>query len=416
MCNHSFRNSSALRLTRVGLSAALARRAAVFLTFAAASVAYANGEDRLAPWRKATIKPVTDTSKRHATHTYYLTNPESPDGTRVLFFVSSAKDGHFGDLIVKDRKTGKETVIARDINTEDAHRAACQQWISNGRRVAFHDVKNGRWSVHVVDLDTLKVRKLVEDRQLGFGAATGDTVSIYGCHWNPGPHRNLELLNVVTGKTETVMTIQEVERDYGAYLTKTFTGRPTSIFFPVISPDGKRVFFKMSAPGKDGAANNFMSKDASFRQGLFVFDLEQRKTVFMREKWGHPAWHPDSRRVMEVGNIFFDTSDGGKMSKMPNLPILRGNHPSMSPDGKIYVVDGLMDNVGGPAGHWGVAVGDPRGDHFHVMMRFDNGRGARSWRRSHPHPIFSADSRRIYFNVSDGEFIRLLVAEAAPGR
>lgn len=371
----------------------------------------AHPDDRVSLWKEAKISPVTDTGNRHAIHTYYLTNPESPDKTRVLFYVSTARDGQHGDLIVRDRATGKETVIARDIDTEDAHRGACQQWISNGRRVAYHDVKNGRWSVHVVDLDTLKDRKLVEDRQLCFGRVVDDLVPIYGCHWNPGPHRDLEMLDVSTGKIRTVMTIADVERHSAEYLKKEFAGRPTSIFFPNISPDGRRVFFKMSAPGSAGAENNYKSRDASHRQGTFVYDLVDKKIVFMRVKWGHPAWHPDSRRIIEVGNVFFDTSENGKMTKIPNLPILRGNHLNVSPDGELWVVDGLMDNVGGPAGHWGIAVNDIRGEHQLILQRFNNSRGAGSWRRSHPHPVFNADARRIYFNVSDGPWTRLMVAE-----
>jgi len=37
--------------------------------------------------------------------------------------------------------------------------------------------------------------------------------------------------------------------------------------------------------------------------------------------------------------------------------------------------------------------------------------GAASWRVSHPHPVFSADGQRIYFNKSNGEFTQLFVAE-----
>src|SRR6185503_8452914 len=110
----------------------------------------------LDPWRSnVSTKLVSAAADRHVFHTYYLTRPESPDGTKVLFYISKTPSGEHGDLVVSDRATGKETVIARDLDTEDAHRAACQQWISNGRRVAYHDVKNGRWSVHVVDLATM---------------------------------------------------------------------------------------------------------------------------------------------------------------------------------------------------------------------------------------------------------------------
>lgn len=58
-----------------------------------------------------------------------------------------------------------------------------------------------------------------------------------------------------------------------------------------------------------------------------------------------------------------------------------------------------------------VAVGDISSGRYEVLHRFDNTQGATSWRRSHPHPAFSHDGRRIYFNVGDGEWTRLFVAE-----
>ncbi len=383
--------------------------------FGASSARAANVDDPLAPWRAAVkISPVSDSQERHSIHTYYLTTPESPDGTRVLFYASETPEGHRGDLIVRERATGKEAVIARDIDTEDAHRAACQQWISGGKRVAYHDVKDGRWSVHVVDLDTRTDRKLAEDRQLCFGPAGGDVVPIYGCHWNPGAHRDLELLNVATGEITTALTIGDVEKKYGGWLTEEFGGKPTSIFFPNISPDGKRVFFKMSAPGEDGPANNFRSKKASHRQGIFVYDLTTKQPVWMREKWGHPAWHPDSRQLIELGNVLFDLEDGGKMIRLPGLPKLGGGpHPSLGPDGRLFVMDGILDST---TGQWGVVVCDVRGGQSQVLHRFDNSRGARSWRKNHPHPIFSPDGRRVYFNVNEGKWTQLLVAEAGAGK
>lgn len=370
-------------------------------------------DDPVAPWKSATIRPVTETVGRHALHSYYLANPESPDGTRVLFYVSTSPDGHHGDLVVRDRASGRETVIARDIDTEDAHRAACQQWISAGQRVAYHDVKGGRWSVHVVDLATGENRVRAEDRQLCFGRAVDDQLPIYGCHWNPGPYRDLQFLHAGTGEIRTVMTIADVERRYGAWLAKEFGGRPTSIFFPHLSPDGQRVFFKISAPGPDGAANNFRSSKASHRQGTVVFDLARREPIFMRQQWGHPGWFPDSRRMIEASNTIIDLEGSGKTTRIPNLPQMPGDHPSVSPDGKLVVKDGPLTLLGGAPGEWGVVVGDVRGGTFHLLHRFDNSRGAKSWRKNHPHPVFSADGKRIYFNVNDGPWTRLLVAEMA---
>lgn len=369
-------------------------------------------DDPIAPWRQAvTIRPVAAAAARHTIHSYYLTNPESPDGTRVLFYASTTPDGQRGNLVVLDRASGKETVIARDIDTEDAHRAACQQWISNGKRVAYHDVKDGRWRVHVVDLVTRDDRVLAEDRQLSFGRAIDDQLPIYGCHWNPGAHRDLQFLNAATGEIRTMATIADVEKRYGAWLAKEFGGRPTSIFFPLISPDGQRVFFKMSAPGADGPANNFRSKNASHRQGTVVFDLVRGQFVFMREQWGHPGWFPDSRRMIEASNNVLDTDRGGPATKIPDLPHLPGDHPAVSPDGKLFVKDGALNLTGGAPGEWGVMVCDIRGRSFQILHRFDNSRGAKSWRKNHPHPIFGADGKKIYFNVNDGDWTRLFVAE-----
>jgi hypothetical protein len=42
---------------------------------------------------------------------------------------------------------------------------------------------------------------------------------------------------------------------------------------------------------------------------------------------------------------------------------------------------------------------------------FDNSKGATTWRHNHPHPHFSPDGKRIYYNVNDGPWTKLMVAE-----
>ncbi len=376
----------------------------------ATSPSAGTADDPLLPWRhEVRVHPVSATPGRHTIHSYYVCNPESPDGRRVLFYASTAANGYVGEICVLDRETGRETVLARDVHVEDAHRAACQQWISNGRRIAFHEVREGRWRVVVVDADTGAETAAVEDRQLAFGQPHGDLLPIYGCHWNPGRHRNLELLDAATGQLRTAVTIDAVQQQYPDWLKTEFGDKPVSVFFPVLSPDQKRVFFKMAA-GSGG--NEYMSKKASHRQGLITFDLEHGRFLFLRGQWGHPAWHPDSRRILEVGNIWLN-ADNGATTRIPDLPRLRGCHPAVSPGGRLLVMDGLLDTLGGEPGEWGVVVADARGGRYEVLHRFDNRRGTRSWRRSDPHPVFSADGRRTYFNVSSDDETQLYVAEAS---
>src|SRR5262245_20610888 len=105
------------------------------------------GADPLAAWAKAKVSVVSP-GTHHSMHAYFNTCPESPDGRWVLFYASTTVDGHQGEIRIRERASGKETVLARGLAVEDAHRVACQQWVSGGRRVVFHHVlANGQWVV-----------------------------------------------------------------------------------------------------------------------------------------------------------------------------------------------------------------------------------------------------------------------------
>lgn len=382
--------------------------------FSAALAAQAFADDPVAPWsHDVRIAPVSSMTGRHSIHSYYVANPESPDGKRVLFFSSTHPAGYVGEVRMLDRATGKETVLAEDVHTEDAHRVACQQWLSGGKRVAFHEVIDKKWRVVVVDVETLKKTVVAEDHQVGFGRPDGDLLPMYGCHWNPGPYRDLEVWDANTGKTTTRAKMAEVEAKYGDWLSKEFAGKPCSIFFPVLSPDLKRVFFKIAA-GNGG--DNFMAKNASNRQGIVCYDFDKAACIWQRGQWGHPGWMPDSQHIFEVGNITMDiTASSFKYTKLKDVPNLRGSHPSVSPDGKLMVTDGITEPIGGKPGEWGVMVADMNGGKWKLLHSFDQTKGAKSWRRNDPHPVFSADGSRIYYNVSDGEFTRLMVAARGAG-
>ncbi len=366
--------------------------------------------DPLAPWRAGVrIHPLTEPADRHTIHSYFNTCPESPDGKSVIFFASSTRDGQHGAVCLRDRATGKETVLARDLEVEDAHRAACQQWVSQGRRVVYHGERTNRWFTAVVDLATGQERILAQDRLAGWGQPQSDLVPLYGLHWQPGTHRDLELVNIETGTIRTTATADALKQTYPDFLEKHFGDKPVSIFFPVLSPDLNRIFFKLAAP----AGGDARSKQASTRLGMVCYSLHDQRFLRADTRWGHPAWHPDARTIVEAGNLLID-SKSGATQHIPGLPNFGSGHPSTSPNGKLMVTDTLMDRVGGSAQEWGVVVADLRGTNHVVIHHFDNSHGATSWRRSHPHPVFSADSQRIYFNVSSGPWTQLYVAEAAP--
>jgi hypothetical protein len=260
-----------------------------------------------------------------------------------------------------------------------------------------------------VDVETGQQRVLARHRQVGFGQPNHDLVPLYSPHWDPGDFRDLQIINVETGKTQSVpVTADAVKKDHPDWVAKTFGDRPISIFFPVLSPDLQRVFFKMAcATGSD-----FRSRDASERDGLLCYDLAAERFLFMQKTWGHPAWSPDSTQILNINGLVTDC-DTGRTHLIPNVPKLPGSHPSFSPDRTLYTSDGVATAFDKPKGWWVVGVGDAKTGEFIVLDAFDNSKGAKSWRVSHPHPVFSPDGKRLYFNVNDGPRTRLFVAEAS---
>jgi Tol biopolymer transport system component len=376
--------------------------------FLASLAICADNDDPLAQWRAGVqVKPALPAANRHTIHTYFNINPESPDGKKLLFFSSTARDAQKGEIHLLDRASGEEKTLVKNLSTEDAHRVACQQWISNGKRVAYHDDRNGEWVVAIVDVETGTEKVLAKNRLICWGQPNTDIVPLYSLHWNPGEHRDLELLNVESGEIKTVLTNDAVRAKYPQFISKCFGEKPTSIFFPILSPDLKRVFFKMAAAGNGDPR----SKGASNRQGKICYHLEEKRFTYISEKWGHPAWHPDSKTIVETDNQLVNT-DTGVSDKIPGLPNCGSGHPSASPDGKLIVSDTTLARFGGTKDEWGIVLMDVRGENHVIVHKFNNAHGARSWRGCHPHPVFSADGQRIYFNVSSGEWTQLHVAEA----
>ncbi len=349
---------------------------------------------------------------RHVMHAYYALDTESPDGRYVLYYTSGTKSGEEGDLRILERKTGKETIIAEHIQTEDAHRAACQQWANGGKTIVYHDCRGGKWVVVAVDLATLKQKVLAEDRQLGFGATASIYAPLYGCHWNPGPHRDLEFVNVETGEIKTILTADAIVGKYAEWTQKRFGGARLSVCFPWISPDGKKVFCKV---GKPGWGNSYRGMHVSDRDGKVIYDIEKREFTRLSMNWGHPSWTPDSTAIFEKGNFAMNVTTG-KTVLFGRSPT---DHPTLAPDGKVFASDGKESKK---EKEWVVIVGkavpaksSQDSAAYTIIDKFDNNQGAASWRRNHPHPVFSADGKRLYYNVNDGPWTRLVVAEAGDG-
>src|SRR5215831_7070256 len=174
------------------------------------SFADVDDRDPVLRWTGAVGRPVSSIRDRHTIHTYFNVSPESPDGRRVLYYTSVTPEAHSGEIRIQERATGKETVLVRNLDCEDAHRVACQQWCCGDRSVVFHDLRNGEVVTAAVDIATGIERVLAKGRMVSFSTQQSDWVPIYGVHFQPGKYTDVELLNVATGEIRTVVAAKQV--------------------------------------------------------------------------------------------------------------------------------------------------------------------------------------------------------------
>ena len=359
----------------------------------------------LAAWADCAVQPVWPRPDCHSLHSYFNACPESPDGRWVLLFVSAQADAHVGDLCLLERASGQFVVVAAQLEVEDAHRQANQQWLGRGDYVVYMHLAGGRWQVARWERRTGTSTVLAVDCQVGWGQPHLDDVPLYGLHWQPGMHRDLVLLNVRTGAVRTAVTLAQVLADYREAVARLFPARPPdAIFFPILSPDGRRVIFKLTAV-RDG---QFRSPAASTREGLFVYDLATGRSLGLHPAWGHPAWLPDSRHLISL-DLVIDTDTMATRS-VPWYPRRCNTHPAVSPDGQLLCLDARRLPYASVDLHWAVLVGDFQAAWRRVHSAAAPGDGTASWRPPHPHPVFSADGRRLYFNSNRGSWTALHVA------
>lgn len=361
-------------------------------------------------WQNPTVTAVADPGvAAHSIHAYFTTCPESPDGSALLYLHSTQPAGEHGDLVLQQRHSGERRTVAAGLHLEDAHRVACQQWADGGRAIVWHCHVDGRWQVMAADADGTHVRILATDRQLGFGAPGQPEVPIYGPHWDPAASRDLELVHSRSGARRTVLSQARLRQLAGPWLDATFgPDAPVSVFFPVLSPDGRRVYFKVACPTGHPGDGAPWKGAVSKRECLCVYDLSADRLLWRHDFWGHPNWSADSRHIVNVPNVIIDADDG-QVTPLPGVPYFPMSHPSWHPSGAFYVTDTQLTRFGMGPYWWGLMAVRRDGAHYLRLHRWYAEGGAASWRIPHPHPVFSHDGRRLYFNRNDGPWTRLTV-------
>lgn len=316
----------------------------------------------------------------HAIHYYFHQNPESPDGTRVVYS-SLNTDADRTDIVVCARD-GQDAYVVGTVHGCEPHVGACPIWIDDGH-VAFADQASGL--VHVV-------RLMDGDRRTWPGGideySRSNRKIIYSVKsqaegMTPGVHA----LDPWTGHQACLIDMHVVASFAAAM------GRPYAASWhfdhACWSPDGNRLIFEIKTEAKSMIDADFLFHARSDGTEVALFGLKPM----------HPHWWDDQSIFGHDWQQLRDHQLRRWRLDGSPIEVLAGSgcHGAVSSDRRLVATESWYgaDPINLMIFRRGECV--PAA----VMHRQDRVvRGCDFWGvRSHMHPAFSDDGRRLYFNA-----------------
>lgn len=183
----------------------------------------------------------------------------SPDGTRVAYY--TLEEPMALHIAATDGSTSRRI-------TDDAGNDRSPQWSPDGRRLAFHSDRSGRYQIWAADVSEPGAE--VPLRQL----TTSGVITIYS-FWGPQSRR---VGFVEIGRGVSAVPIDEPEAGAVMLIPGDLMVRPTW------SPDGTRIAGVLP-PAAGGS-------------GIVVYSLATRALETVSDFGDAPQWLPDGRRIL----------------------------------------------------------------------------------------------------------------------
>ena len=318
---------------------------------------------------------------------YFQQCPESPDGGKAAFTIFHSPDSM--EVVVKILATGKITSVAK-IKGQARHIGAHPVWANNETLIYG---SASEYEIYHHNLKTGKVKKYAGGDISDYSEKNNKL--LYINKRNDREEIGIHVLDFNTDISKCLVSVQDVAHLKDEIGTK----NPVEhwrLDHPYWSPDGKKINFQIkSAKGKSTREDDY----------IFYTDETGREIHFIGLKPMHVQWW-DNKSLF--GHDLHDKMDyhmrrydlKGKLLEEISGP---GCHGAVSPNRNWVVTENWYGS-------------DPikvflyeKGETEHTKLLYQQPavvKGIKFWDvRSHIHPAFSRDGKKVYFNGqgSDGK-------------
>jgi hypothetical protein len=347
-------------------------------------------------------RAVTELTPAPAIHRYYDVPVEEPPGGegRILYFRfdSEAIPGP-GQVVVADADGADPVDVGRG---EEAigHVGANQCWVAPGR-VAYSPRQRRDEASVIVDLATGETTSIDGGNIRSVFEATGEAVTTGGAG-SPkatrlGRVQSMRMLDLASGVSRPLLS---VEQAWAIHPRK-------GVFEPSIAnfqnakfaPDGRRLFVVF---GTEVYRKQTGRQDLPRVKSLVLMDTRGQGLVYLGEFGHHPMWLPDGSGVIaycrdEAGRQHlrrFALDGSGSEMFLEDLP---GVHCSLDRAARRLVTDVF----GAPSEDEASIVLVHLADGRRETLAAGKHRARDHMTGCHPHPQWSRDESRVFFNLAD---------------